>query len=423
MPDQPNQPDQQKNARQPSHLVVALGASAGGLDALQRFFQAVGENPGVAFVVIVHLLPERSSDLATLLSRKTAMTVKQAEDGEGIQANCVYVIPPNTELALMNGSLHLIPRSSDRPWLPIDYFFRSLASDAGEQAVGIVLSGSGSDGSLGLQEIKGKLGMTMAESPDAAEFPGMPQAAIDLGIVDIVADPEDLAGELIEYAERFSARRQNTDETPERFKSQLGKVFVVLRSQVGHDFSAYKETTVFRRLQRRLDVHKIDRLEDYVRYLQGNLKEAELLFRDLLIGVTSLFREPESFEELRTKVLPELLQDRRSDDPLRIWVPGCAGGEEAYSIAMIVKESLEEQERALPVNIFGTDIDEDAIDRARRGLFPRAATQDIGEERTKRFFDYSGDMLQVRSEIRNMLVFSKQDLIKDPPFTKLDLLS
>ncbi|MFP4431038.1 MAG: chemotaxis protein CheB [Spirochaetaceae bacterium] len=407
----------------PEHLIVGIGASAGGLKALQQFFDEVPRDPGVAFVVVIHLLPDRESDLATLLSRHTELPVKQVEDGESVEPNRVYVIPPDTELAVMNGDLHLIPRGKDRPWLPIDYFFRSLAWDATEAAVGVVLSGSGSDGALGLQEIRGEDGLTMAESPEAAEFSAMPQAAIDLGVVDVVGNPEELAKELLEYVEHFSHRRGKVQRKPERFKGQLDKIFVILRSQVGHDFSAYKESTALRRIDRRLGVHRIERLEDYVKYLQGNPKELDLLFRDLLIGVTSFFREPEAFEDLRERALPGLLENRRNDDPLRIWVPGCSGGEEAYSIAMVIRDVLEERSQSVPVNIFATDIDDDAIDRARRGTFPLAAQQDIGKERTHRFFKKVGDTLEVTQSIRNMLVFSTQDLIRDPPFTKLDILS
>jgi two-component system CheB/CheR fusion protein len=415
--------DQSQEQQSPSLLIAGIGASAGALEALEAFFEDVPEDSGIAFIVVVHLSPDHSSNLPDLIGRRTSLPTAHAEDGEEVELDRIYVIPPDTELALMSGTLQLMPRTKEQPWLPIDSFFRTLAADAAERAIGVILSGTGTDGSLGLQAIKGQLGLTMAQSPESAAFPGMPQAAIDNGVVDYTGNPKALATELLDYASHYTRRRQNEDRLEEQFDRQMSKIFVILRQQVGHDFSAYKQSTIQRRLKRRLDVHKIDRLEEYVRYLQGTPREVELLFRDLIIGVTGFFREPEAFEALQKTVLPELVKNRDAEEPVRVWVPGCASGEEAYSIAIVMREFLEDRRISMPVNIFATDIDEDAIERARRGLFPAAVQQDVGERRTKRFFTRNGDNLEVVQSVRNMLVFSTQDVIKDPPFTRLDMLS
>jgi two-component system CheB/CheR fusion protein len=414
-----SQPDREESPL----LIVGIGASAGAIDALSAFFEDMPATPGVAFIVVIHLSPDHSSTLPELLARHTVLPAAHAEDGQAIEAGHIYVIPPNTELAVMNGKLHLMPRSDQRPWLPIDRFLRTLAADAQDRAVGIVLSGTGTDGALGLQEIKAELGLALAQDPSSAAFPSMPQAAIDQGVVDYNAPPKGLATELLEYVRHFSRRRSNQEQIDTDFQKQLSKIFVILRQQVGHDFSAYKESTVQRRLKRRLDVHKITDLGEYVRFLQGSPREVDLLFRDLIIGVTGFFRESEAFEALRQAVLPELVKGRNRDDPIRVWVPGCASGEEAYSIAMTIREFLDDRGLSVPVNIFATDIDEEAIDRGRRGVFPAGAIADIGEERAKRFFTRSGDTLEIAQSVRNMLVFSVQDVIRDPPFTRVDVLS
>ena len=404
-------------------LIVGIGASAGAVDTLSAFFEDIPKNPGVAFVVVIHLSPDHTSTLPELISRHTSIPAEHAEDGKQVEANRIYVIPPDAELALMNGALHVMPRQEQRPWLPIDSFFRTLAHDAGDHAVGIVMSGTGTDGSLGLQEIKAHLGLTMAQSPESAAFPGMPKTAIDNGVVDYVSTPKGLATELLDYADHFAKRRENEHRIEEEFDKQMNKIFVILRQQVGHDFSAYKESTVQRRLKRRLDVHKIDALEDYIRYLRNSPREVDLLFRDLIIGVTGFFREPEAFEKMKQNVLPELVRDRAADEPIRAWIPGCATGEEAYSMAITIREFLDDAGSTTPVNIFATDIDEDAIERARRGVFPAAIQADLGEQRTHRHFARNGDSYEVVQSVRNMIVFSTQDVIKDPPFTRLDLLS
>ncbi|MFO7781671.1 MAG: CheR family methyltransferase [Spirochaetia bacterium] len=404
-------------------LIVGIGASAGAVDTLGAFFEDIPENPGVAFVVVIHLSPDHTSTLPDLISRHTSVPAVHAENGQRVEVNRIYVIPPDTELALMNGTLHLMPRKEQRPWLPIDSFFRTLADEAGDHAIGIVLSGTGSDGSLGLQAIKAHLGLTMAQSPESAAFPGMPQAAIDSGAVDHVSNPKGLATELLDYAAHFAKRRENEEDGEEEIEEQMNKIFVILRRQIGHDFSAYKESTVQRRLKRRLDVHKVDALEEYVRYLQNSPREVELLFRDLLIGVTQFFREPEAFEKLKQSVLPELVRDRGEDEPIRVWVPGCSSGEEAYSMAITIREFLDDNGMTTPVNIFATDIDEEAIERARRGVFPIAIQRDVGERRAQRFFAQKGDSYEVAQSVRQMIVFSTQDVIKDAPFTRLDLLS
>ena len=413
------------NAKQEASapLIAGIGASAGAIDTLGAFFEEITDSPGLAFVVVIHLSPDHTSSLPDLISRHTSLPAVAAEDGQQVEENRIYVIPPDSELALMNGALHLMPRQDRRPWLPIDSFFRSLAGEAGDHAIAVVLSGTGSDGSLGLQAVKAQLGLTMAQSPESAAFPGMPQAAIDHGVVDYVSTPKGLATEILDYASHFAKRREREHRVEEELETQMNKVFVILRRQVHHDFSAYKESTVQRRLKRRLDVHKVDTIEEYIRYLQNSPREVDLLFRDLIIGVTGFFREPEAFEKLKQDVLPELVRERAEDEPIRVWIPGCSSGEEAYSIAITIREFLDDSDRTTPVNIFATDIDEYAIERARRGVFPGAIQRDVGERRTRRFFSADGDTYEVVPAVRNMIVFSTQDVIRDPPFTRLDLIS
>lgn len=403
-------------------LIVGIGASAGGLEALEAFFKAMPDDPGMAFVLVVHLDPTHVSILPELLQKHTKMAVRQVEDGQRVERNHVYVIPPNKHLTILNGALCLLDVREPRgAHLPIDGFFRSLAQDQQRRAVGIVLSGTGTDGTLGVKAIKSAAGMVMVQSEESAKFDGMPQSAMATGLADYVLPPEGMAGRLLSYAKH--ATITTGVETGEAVSKALQKVFVILRAQTSHDFSLYKKNTISRRIERRMAVHGIHDINQYVHYLQDNDREAELLFKQLLIGVTSFFRDAEAFEALGQKALPQLLSSKSDEYVVRVWVPGCASGEEAYSVAILLYECLDRLRRPCRAQVFATDIDEDAIGFARLGMYPEGIASDLDAERLRRFFVQVEDgRYRVKKQIREMLIFAPQNVIMDPPFTKLDLV-
>ncbi len=414
----------QTNAILPEFLIVGIGASAGGLEALEQFFGNMPRETGMAFVVIQHLDPNHVGIMPELLQRITPMKVFQASDRLKVRANCVYVIPPNKSMSLLNGSLHLFdPIESRGLRLPVDYFFRSLAEDRQQSSVGIILSGMGSDGSLGLKAIKEKNGIVLVQDPASAKFDGMPRSALEAVIADIVASAEDLPAKLIAYLKFLPVVLTDPNEDV-RNKSNLEKIIIILREQSGHDFSLYKKNTLFRRIERRKGVHQIDKINNYVRFLQENPKEVGILFKELLIGVTSFFRDAAMWELLKDKVLPALMDELPTGHVLRTWVTGCSTGEEAYSLAIVFKEALEKSKKPkhLTLQIFATDLDNDAVELARKGVFPLNITADVSPERLSRFFTAEADGYRVNTVIREMVVFAPQNVIKDPPFTKLDIL-
>ena len=406
--------------------IVGIGASAGGLDAFQEFFKAMPADSGMAFVLVAHLDPTHVSILPELLQKRTEMPVHQITDGVKIRPNSVYVIPPNKALSILNGTLQLMelaqPRGAN---LPIDSFFRSLAQDQGANAACIVLSGTGTDGTLGVKAIKGDLGMVMVQDEESAKYDGMPRSAIATGLADYVLPPDQMPEQLIKYM-MHASRKPTSRIVPVQgqIPNVLQKVFVILRARTSHDFSLYKKNTICRRIERRMNVHQIDDINDYVRYLQESDREAEILFKELLIGVTGFFRDPEAFDVLKTKALSKLLADKVPDSTVRVWVPGCSSGEEAYSIAILLHECREKLTEHFNIQIFGIDIDEEAIQIARAGVYPASILADLGPDRLKRHFIKQDDgQYRVRKVIREMLVFAPQNIIKDPPFTKLDILS
>ncbi len=414
----------QTNAILPEFPIVGIGASAGGLEALEQFFGNMPRETGMAFVVIQHLDPNHVGIMPELLQRITPMKVFQASDRLKVRANCVYVIPPNKSMSLLNGSLHLFdPIESRGLRLPVDYFFRSLAEDRQQSSVGIILSGMGSDGSLGLKAIKEKNGIVLVQDPASAKFDGMPRSALEAVIADIVASAEDLPAKLIAYLKFLPVVLTDPNEDV-RNKSNLEKIIIILREQSGHDFSLYKKNTLFRRIERRKGVHQIDKINNYVRFLQENPKEVGILFKELLIGVTSFFRDAAMWELLKDKVLPALMDELPTGHVLRTWVTGCSTGEEAYSLAIVFKEALEKSKKPkhLTLQIFATDLDNDAVELARKGVFPLNITADVSPERLSRFFTAEADGYRVNTVIREMVVFAPQNVIKDPPFTKLDIL-
>ncbi|MCX6251493.1 MAG: PAS domain-containing protein [Bacteroidetes bacterium] len=405
--------------------IVGIGASAGGLEALELFFGNMPKDNGIAFVVIQHLDPNHVGIMPELLQRITPMKVFQATDRLKVKPNCVYVIPPNKSLSLLNGALHLFdPVESRGLRLPIDIFFRSLASDREDKSIGIILSGMGSDGSLGLKAIKEKNGIVLVQDPSTAKFDGMPCSAVEAVIADIVAPAEELPAKLIAFLKYIPVVKAEP-EIDSKNKSNLDKIIILLREISGHDFSLYKKNTLFRRIERRKGIHQIDKIQTYVRFLQENPKEVEILFKELLIGVTSFFRDTEVWIKLKESVLPDLLKELPDNNVLRAWVTGCSTGEEAYSLAIVFKEVLENvrNHQNLTFQIFATDIDHDAIEIARKGYFSKNIVADISPERISRFFTIEGEGYRVDASIREMVVFATQNVIKDPPFTKLHLLT
>jgi len=405
--------------------VVGLGASAGGLEALESFFKAMPANSHAAFVIVSHLDPQHVSLMPELLQKHTAMPVKQVVDGTKVESDHVYIIPPNKDLSILNGTLQLMelmqPHGRN---LPIDNFFRSLAQDQGANAIGIILSGTGSDGTIGMKAIKAEVGMTMVQSEASAKYDGMPRSAIATRVIDYILPAEQMPAQLIAYLKHA---KHIMPVSPGQYEGvgpdALQKIFIILRTRTNHDFSLYKKNTICRRIERRMHVHQLDNIADYVRYLQESENEADILFNELLIGVTNFFRDPEAFESLRNNALMDLLADKPDDYSIRIWITGCSSGEEAYSIAILLLECMEALKRHFSVQVFATDIDENAISVARIGVYPASILADVSEERLRRFFTKEEDgRYRIRKNVREMLVFAPQNLIKDPPFTKLDLL-
>ena len=327
----------------------------------------------MAFVIVQHLDPTRKGIMPELLQRTTGMKVIQVKDRTLVQPNCVYVIPPNKDMSILHGVLHLLEPTAPRGLrLPIDFFLRSLAQDQQEHSIGVILSGMGSDGTLGLRAIKEKGGVVLVQEPATAKFDGMPRSAIDAGLADIVAPADDLPGRIIAYLRRTPVRHTTEEALEDKTQSALEKAIILLRTHTGHDFSLYKKNTFYRRIERRMGIHQIDKIGDYVRYLQENSQELDLLFKELLIGVTSFFRDAACWEELRKKILPALIASRPHGHVLRAWVPGCSTGEEAYSLAMVFKEAMEKLKprKKITMQVFATDLDKDAIDKARAGVYP-----------------------------------------------------
>ena len=408
--------------------IVGIGASAGGLGAFEAFFSAMPANtdPGMAFVLIQHLAPDHKSLLRELVSRYTAMPVLEAEDGMRVEANTVYIIPPNRDMSILHGSLQLFEPTAARGLrLPIDFFFRALAEDQHDRAIGIVLSGTASDGTLGARAIKGEGGMVMAQSPDSTEHDGMPRSAIATGMVDYILPPADMPEQLIAFvSRRFGGTPEAITPGTSGTEDALKKILVLLRSRTGHDFSQYKESTVLRRIERRMAVHQIAGLADYVRYMRDVPAEAEALFGDLLIGVTCFFRDAEAFAALEGEVA-HLFDDTPAGATIRVWCAGCSTGEEAYSIAILLQERMQALKQTYTIQFFATDVDRRAIDVARAGVYPANIVADVSPERLLRFFtrEPTDGSYRIHKSLRDMLVFSEHDVIRDPPFSRLDLIS
>jgi two-component system CheB/CheR fusion protein len=407
-----------------SFFIVGIGASAGGLEALTALLGNI-KLDCMAFVVVQHLAPKHESFLPALLSRTSNIKVVAAVDGTQVEPNKVYVIPPNSDLAILQGMLHVMspPRTGGvhGPHLPVDYFFRSLAADQGPRSIGIVLSGTGSDGTFGLKAIKEAGGITFAQDPATAKYDGMPRSAMESGWADFCLPPDGVAQELQNisqhpYLSRAKAPAGATQEG-------VAKLIVLMRTAFGNDLTYYKPTTVDRRIERRMALHKIEKLTDYIKFVQTNADELRLLYKDMLISVTSFFRDGDPFEALKTRVFPRLLENKEVGSHIRIWVPACSTGEEAYSIAICLLEYLDDQVTDYRLQVFGTDVDEASIQHARRGIYPNNIALDVAPERLHRFFIKKESEYQVARRVRDMVVFSNQNVTKDAPFSRLDLVS
>jgi two-component system CheB/CheR fusion protein len=406
--------------------VVGIGASAGGLEPLETFFACIpADRPDLAFVVIQHLSPQHKSIIGEILKKDTDMPIKEIKNGMRIEPNNIYFNPPDQEVGLYHGAFQLMePAEARHARLPIDAFFRSLAQDLEKKAICIVLSGTGSDGTLGLEAVKGAGGMTMAQAEEQAKYPFMPRSAIDTGLVDFVLPVEKMPGEIIRYV-RHPYLEDREKELPgdKHYQSFLQKVLMLVRANTKHDFSHYKQTTIRRRVGRRLAVHKIQDIADYFRYLQQNPGEIQALFKDLVICVTSFFRDPEAFQALEAKVVQEILKNKLLDRPIRIWVAGCGSGEEALSIAILFDVAMDKTGQRYDLQIFATDIDPDAIDKARQGEYPESIAADIAPGLLKKYFVKQDGVYKIKQEIRERVVYAVQNLISDPPFSRLDLIS
>ena len=412
-----------------SFPIIGIGASAGGLEALEQLLGGVPVDSGMAFVVVQHLDPDRHGMLPELLQRVTPMAVKQAGNRMRIKPNCVYVIPPNKDLSILHDTLYLLaPVAARGLRLPINSFLCSLAEDRRERAIGIVLSGMGSDGTRGLLAISERGGLSLVQDPATAKFDAMPRSAIDARLADIVAPPGDLARLIIsrlQHPPRLLPPEALLATDSEAKHSAFEKICILLRAQTGHDFSLYKKSTIYRRVERRMGIHRVSGITDYVDFLQTNPQEVDLLFKELLIGVTSFFRDPAAWAYLQEKVLPGMIRGKTHDSLLRAWVAGCSSGEEAYTLAMIFREATEHAKPAcrIELQIFATDLDPDAIAKARQGIYPSSIAGDVSPERLARFFVEENGRFRICQEIRQMVVFAPHNVTMDPPFTRLDILT
>src|SRR6185295_4604332 len=405
--------------------IVAVGTSAGGLEAFQELFRHMPADTGLAFVLIQHLSPRHESLISELLSQLTAMPVRQVAEETVVEPNHVYVMAPSLTLTIDDCVLYTnrAPRFRGQR-SPIDRFFRSLAEDQEDEAIGIILSGTGTDGALGLKAIRERGGLTMVQAPQTASSDSMPRSAILTGAADYVLPIADMPAKLVE---RMARLREGQGGSPERFREEvtgyLGKICAILRRETGHDFRRYKQSTLVRRIRRRLNEVRCPSAQEYLELLNRDRNEVEQLFRDLLIRVTHFFRDPEAFDLLAAKVVPRLFEGKDADGFVRVWVPGCATGEEAYSLAILLREHLDGIKQPPHVQVFATDIDAQALEAARQGWYPETVASQLSPERLERFFVKHGNMYQVSREIRDMCLFSLHNLIADPPFSRLDLVS
>jgi two-component system CheB/CheR fusion protein len=406
-------------------LVVGLGASAGGIQALKEFFSLVPRETGMAYVVILHMSPSHDSKLAEILQLTSAIPVTQVKERERIEPNHVYVIPPNQNLAITDGHLVLTQMIGiEERRSPVDLFFRTLAETNESRAVAVILSGTGANGSMGLKRVKEHGGIALVQEPTEAEYSDMPRNAIATGMVDYVLPVATIPAKIISYREHIGHVQlpEQPEEVPKTDEQAFMEIFTQLRVRTGHDFSNYKRATILRRIERRVGLREVSGLAAYARYLREQPEEVQALMKDLLISVTNFFRDPESLEALAESVIPKILQDKEINDPVRVWVAGCATGEEAYSVAMLLAEQVSRDGGSPNVQIFATDLDQDAIRRARDGYYLESEVADVSPERLRRFFNREVDGYRIRRELRESILFAVHNVIKDPPFSRLDLI-
>ena len=403
--------------------IVGVGASAGGLEAFTELLESLPPAPGMALVLVQHLAPRHNSALPVLLASHSAMPVVQVTDGVRIQPNHVYVMPPNVQMEMVDGTLALSPRPTDRTQhTPIDTFFSSLAMVGDGRVIAVVLSGTASDGAVGIRDVKAGGGITFAQKPESAKYDGMPRAAIATGMVDLVLTPSEIGGELLQIARHPYVNTKIAREDVLLRDEHLQRIFELLRPVSGVDFRHYKLPTIRRRMLRRMALRRLTEVDRYVEVLQTEPAELRGLFQDLLIHVTRFFREPDSFTALAEEVFPKLLENRPPEQPIRVWVCGCATGEEPYSLAMALVEFLQQEQSDIRVQIFATDVSDTSIEYARAGVYPASIATDVGADRLRRFFTKTDGSYRVSKQIRDLCVFARQDLTKDPPFSRLDLV-
>ncbi len=417
-------PEEEGRSRSKPFFIVGIGASAGGLDSLEKFFKNMMDRSGMAFVVIQHLSPDYKSLMVELLSKHTRMKIHRAENDMEVRPDNVYLIPPKKNLSIFKGKLYLMEQEQHGLNLPIDIFLKSLAEDQGESAVGIILSGTGSDGSRGLRSIKEKGGLVLVQDSGSAKFDGMPSSAVSTGLVDYVLPPDKMPQELLRYIEHpYSTRRADQGSAASKKEDYLNNIFLMLKEHTGIDFSMYKMNTVMRRVERRMGINQVEDLETYARFLKESPQEIDTLHRELLIGVTSFFRDPDAYKIIEHTIIPAILNEKGYGSPVRCWVMGCSTGEEAYSLAMLLRSYMENLNKHYDVKIFATDVDPRAIATAGEGSYTQSIVADVPAEMIAKYFTKMGNRFQVNKEIREMVIFAKHNALKDPPFNKIDLIS
>lgn len=418
-----NIPNENRENSLERQIIVGIGASAGGLEALQQFFEHMPANSGLSFVVIQHLSPDYKSLMADILGKHTTMRVVQAKEGMEIRANAVYLIPPKRNLTIRGGKLHLSEFAQGMLNHPIDIFFTSLAREREEHAVAVVMSGTGSDGTSGIKSVKEKGGLVLIQKPDTAKFDGMPRSAINTGLADFILSPEEIVDEILNFCHCPALIRSQDPDGSLTEEEMFPRIYAILKKVSGIDFSNYKRTTVLRRIERRMVVTHSANIADYVKLLAEETEEANILVKEILIGVTNFFRDPPYFEKLKQSVVRNIVERTTEKDPIRVWSAGCSTGEEAYSIAILFREVLDEMETHRDIKIFATDVDTKAIEQAGKGIFTESILDDVSSERLARFFSKKNDQYTISKEIRRMIIFAPHNMLSDPPFGKLDLIS
>ncbi len=413
-------------AKQPKDkfLIVGIGASAGGLEAFKSFFESLPSNPGMAFIVVQHLDPTHKSMLSDLLSKYTKMKVMEVKDRTKVEPDHVYVIPPNKDMAILDGVLHLMTPVEERGHRrPIDFFLKSLADDQKERAVGIIFSGTGTEGAISLKKIKGEGGLTLVQDPTTAKFDGMPRSVVTAGAADFILKAKAMPEQLIKYMANLNINHLINEPKTIIPTNVLEKIFILLRNSTGCNFNNYKGNTIIRRIEKRMAINQIEKLDDYLKYLQKTPEEVHLLFKELLIGVTNFFRDSEAFEDVNKKAISHIIKQKLSGDIIRVWTAGCSTGEEAYSLAMLFNEAISKQKKDLRLQLFASDIDEDAINRARVGIYTETIAADVNPSRLQRFFKVEKQAYRIKKEVRDQVIFAVHNILKDTPFSKLDMIS